>query len=286
MRPAGARLCEEGLTSGLSSYCKEPGAAALVCGVAAEQVKTVLRADLGRDICTLSIQEGDSGMEVRHLEECLGLKNMLFCREPVAAALAYGVAAKEDETVLVLDLGGGTWDVSILEVGGGTIEVLSTGGDANLGMILIRLSFPERCPYSVQNLPWLLLPEWCQQRLRGFWMRPLSLKAQRAANPRPGSDKHLEAELGMGSKSVPSNPAPGFPLHAGGDDFDKIIMDWLIKDYLLGVDCREPAMISRLKALAEKTKVRRSSLTLLAAVFALQQLGELAYAHCTLQSGF
>ena len=55
------------------------------------------------------------------------------CREPVAAALAYGVVVKEDETVLVLDLGGGTWDVSILEVGGGTIEVLATGGDASLG---------------------------------------------------------------------------------------------------------------------------------------------------------
>lgn len=55
------------------------------------------------------------------------------CREPVAAALAYGLSAERDETVLVLDLGGGTWDVSILEVGGGTIEVLATGGDANLG---------------------------------------------------------------------------------------------------------------------------------------------------------
>ncbi len=54
-------------------------------------------------------------------------------REPVAAALAYGVRAQADESVLVLDLGGGTWDVSILEVGGGTIEVLATGGDANLG---------------------------------------------------------------------------------------------------------------------------------------------------------
>ncbi|BDA40814.1 Chaperone protein dnaK [Coccomyxa sp. Obi] len=62
-----------------------------------------------------------------------GLDTVKLIREPVAAALAYGIKAAEDEVILVLDLGGGTFDVSILEVGGGTIEVLSTGGDAKLG---------------------------------------------------------------------------------------------------------------------------------------------------------
>jgi molecular chaperone DnaK len=62
-----------------------------------------------------------------------GLDVLRIINEPTAAALAYGLDNKENETILVFDLGGGTFDVSILEVGEGLIEVKSTNGDTHLG---------------------------------------------------------------------------------------------------------------------------------------------------------
>jgi len=62
-----------------------------------------------------------------------GLNVRRIINEPTAAALAYGLDKKEDETILVFDLGGGTFDVSLLEVGDGVIEVKSTSGDTHLG---------------------------------------------------------------------------------------------------------------------------------------------------------
>ena len=62
-----------------------------------------------------------------------GLEVLRIINEPTAAALAYGLDKKESETVLVWDLGGGTFDVSVLEVGDGVVEVKSTNGDTQLG---------------------------------------------------------------------------------------------------------------------------------------------------------
>jgi molecular chaperone DnaK len=62
-----------------------------------------------------------------------GLEVLRIINEPTAAALAYGLDKKSNERILVFDLGGGTFDVSVLEVGDGVFEVLSTNGDTHLG---------------------------------------------------------------------------------------------------------------------------------------------------------
>jgi molecular chaperone DnaK len=62
-----------------------------------------------------------------------GLEVLRIINEPTAASLAYGVDKKKNEKILVFDLGGGTFDVSLLEVGDGVVEVLATAGDTHLG---------------------------------------------------------------------------------------------------------------------------------------------------------
>jgi molecular chaperone DnaK len=65
--------------------------------------------------------------------EIAGLEVQRIINEPTAAALAYGLDKKKDETIAVYDLGGGTFDISILEVGEGVVEVKATAGDTHLG---------------------------------------------------------------------------------------------------------------------------------------------------------
>src|SRR5579872_3695686 len=65
--------------------------------------------------------------------EIAGLEVVRIINEPTAAALAYGLEKKTDETIAVYDLGGGTFDISVLEVGSGVVEVKSTNGDTHLG---------------------------------------------------------------------------------------------------------------------------------------------------------
>ena len=65
--------------------------------------------------------------------EIAGLNVLRIINEPTAAALAYGLDKESDQTILVFDLGGGTFDVSLLEIGDGVVEVKATNGDTHLG---------------------------------------------------------------------------------------------------------------------------------------------------------
>ncbi len=97
-----------------------------------------------------------------------GLEVKRIINEPTAAALAYGLDKGEDRKIIVYDLGGGTFDVSVLEIGDGVVEVLSTNGDTHLGgddidkVIISWLikSFNEENGMDVSNDPMVL------QRLR------------------------------------------------------------------------------------------------------------------------
>src|SRR5205807_8431871 len=62
-----------------------------------------------------------------------GLNVLRIINEPTAASLAYGLEKEADQTILVFDLGGGTFDVSVLELGDGVFEVKATAGDNHLG---------------------------------------------------------------------------------------------------------------------------------------------------------
>lgn len=97
-----------------------------------------------------------------------GLDVVRIINEPTAAALAYGMESKKEGKILVFDLGGGTFDVSILEIGDGTFEVISTSGDNHLGgddwdeIVAKWISDEVKKQYSVD----LSKDKMAQQRLR------------------------------------------------------------------------------------------------------------------------
>ena len=72
-------------------------------------------------------------MATKDAGQIAGLEVLRIINEPTAASLAYGLDKKEDELIAVYDLGGGTFDVSILEIGEGTFQVKATNGDTYLG---------------------------------------------------------------------------------------------------------------------------------------------------------
>ena len=103
-----------------------------------QKLKTDAEAYLGEKVTeaviTVPAYFNDSQRQAtKDAGEIAGLKVLRIINEPTAAALAYGLEKKKDETIAVYDLGGGTFDISILELGEGTFQVKSTNGDTHLG---------------------------------------------------------------------------------------------------------------------------------------------------------
>lgn len=99
-----------------------------------EDASTYLGQSVTKAVITVPAYFNDSQRQAtKDAGQIAGLDVLRIINEPTAASLSYGLEKKDNETILVFDLGGGTFDVSVLEVGDGVFEVLSTSGDTNLG---------------------------------------------------------------------------------------------------------------------------------------------------------
>lgn len=107
---------------------------ALILGKLKKDAEAYLGEEVTQAVITVPAYFNDSQRQAtKDAGRIAGLDVLRIINEPTAAALAYGLDKKENEKILVFDLGGGTFDVSILEVGDGVVEVLSTSGDTHLG---------------------------------------------------------------------------------------------------------------------------------------------------------
>nr|QCI07861.1 Hsp70-type chaperone [Pleonosporium borreri] len=99
-----------------------------------EDASIYLGQNITKAVITVPAYFNDSQRQAtKDAGQIAGLEVLRIINEPTAASLSYGLDKKSNETILVFDLGGGTFDVSILEVGDGVFEVLSTSGDTHLG---------------------------------------------------------------------------------------------------------------------------------------------------------
>ena len=107
---------------------------AMILGKLKADAEAYLGENVTQAVITVPAYFNDSQRQAtKDAGKIAGLEVLRIINEPTASALAYGLDKKKNETILVFDLGGGTFDVSILEVGEGVIEVKSTNGDTHLG---------------------------------------------------------------------------------------------------------------------------------------------------------
>src|ERR687889_691495 len=111
-----------------------PEISAMVLGKLKEAAEAYLGEKVSAAVITVPAYFNDAQRQAtKDAGQIAGLEVKRIINEPTAAALAYGLDKKKDETIAVFDFGGGTFDISILEVGDGVVEVKSTNGDTHLG---------------------------------------------------------------------------------------------------------------------------------------------------------
>jgi molecular chaperone DnaK len=111
-----------------------PEISAMILGKLKEAAEAYLGEKVTQAVITVPAYFNDSQRQAtKDAGKIAGLEVMRIINEPTAAALAYGLDKKKNETIAVYDFGGGTFDISILEVGEGVVEVKSTNGDTHLG---------------------------------------------------------------------------------------------------------------------------------------------------------
>ncbi len=111
-----------------------PQISAMILGKLKSAAEDFLGEKVSKAVITVPAYFNDAQRQAtKQAGEIAGLEVVRIINEPTAAALAYGLEKKSDETIAVYDLGGGTFDISVLEVGAGVVEVKSTNGDTHLG---------------------------------------------------------------------------------------------------------------------------------------------------------
>lgn len=111
-----------------------PEISAMVLQKMRDSAEQYLGQKISKAVVTVPAYFNDSQRQAtKDAGKIAGLEVLRIVNEPTAAALAYGLDKKKDETIAVYDFGGGTFDISILEVGEGVVEVKSTNGDTHLG---------------------------------------------------------------------------------------------------------------------------------------------------------
>jgi len=111
-----------------------PEVSAMILGKLKEAAEAYLGEKVSKAVITVPAYFNDAQRQAtKDAGKIAGLDVMRIINEPTAAALAYGLDKKKDQTIAVFDFGGGTFDISILEVGDGVVEVKSTNGDTHLG---------------------------------------------------------------------------------------------------------------------------------------------------------